>query len=770
MAECLIDAGTRDNANEIGNYANVDYVPVNPPLDPTLPGNPGIVDPNRWQPLSLATFVDQSGNVTGTPSCLGADWGQLVPFALDEDDRTERVIDWVTVPVWRDPGPPPRLTDDPENNRVYEGGNALVVQRSAMLDPTDGVVLDISPGAIGDLGPLEALPTDPAGILAAYDARSGGFGGAFAPAGHPVNPATGEPYAPNLVPRGDYTRVLAEFWADGPDSETPPGHWFSVYNQAVVGHPAHATRLEGAGEPIDPLEYDLHAYLALGGAMHDSAIAAWSVKRAYDYVRPVSAIRYLASLGQSSDAAAANYHVDGIPLVEGLIESVLAGDPLAGETGSNVGRIKARAWRGPDAVVDPDTDVAGVGWILLETWWPYQRPTFVTPPFAGYVSGHSTFSRAAAEVLTALTGDAFFPDGLGEFVAPANEFLVFERGPSEQVVLQWATYRTRPTRRRCRESGAGSTRRRTIWWAGGWGRWRAGRRGRGPGRCSTGGTRTGPATRSAADPTAPAARMADPAPARAAAARSPRPARTRGFPGWQSSRRSAFRSGGGSRHGGDARDGRTPTAVSWYTAPPSGRPGSALTRVLMPSPPAKAAFGHRLSTTTVPGSSPSDARTGSVTSPSALNSVAGSPSTRSKRATSSGCTRTLGPPPSVRRADAVSVKLEFRNCRAGAATSRSGCSSVAAIDDVPVIGQLRACRPACGPIEAQSGAKRKRSRTPVPKGRDAPTSRLPPAASNASRPGSPDATSVASTSSDVAHPRSRRCSSPSLDASAASRS
>ena len=64
----------------------------------------------------------------------------------------------------------------------------------------------------------------------------------------------------------------------------------------------------------------------------------------------------------------------------------------------------------------------------------------MTPPFAGYVSGHSTYSRAAAELLTAFTGDAFFPGGLGTFVAPKDEFLVFEQGPSETVTLQWATY------------------------------------------------------------------------------------------------------------------------------------------------------------------------------------------------------------------------------------------------------------------------------------------------------------------------------------------
>lgn len=44
-------------------------------------------------------------------------------------------------------------------------------------------------------------------------------------------------------------------------------------------------------------------------------------------------------------------------------------------------------------------------------------------------------------MLTLLTGDEYFPGGLAEFRAPANDFLVFEAGPSIDVVLQWATYR-----------------------------------------------------------------------------------------------------------------------------------------------------------------------------------------------------------------------------------------------------------------------------------------------------------------------------------------
>ena len=84
--------------------------------------------------------------------------------------------------------------------------------------------------------------------------------------------------------------------------------------------------------------------------------------------------------------------------------------------------------------------MGGVDWILAENWWPYQRPSFVTPPFAGYVSGHSTYSRAAAEVLTSITGDRFFPGGMSDFEIKANEFLKFESGPSVDMTLQWATY------------------------------------------------------------------------------------------------------------------------------------------------------------------------------------------------------------------------------------------------------------------------------------------------------------------------------------------
>ncbi len=438
IAETIIITGLNDGANELGQYDNLYYEPLNPPMLPAFPGNPDIIDPNRWQPLALEFFKDQSGNIipTGYPGFLSPEWGDVTPFALNEQDAQVYQRDDNNYTVWSDPGAPPLLNNSPEDTARYRWGNEMVVSWAAHLDPSDGVMIDISPGAIGN----SALP-EVADEMSYYKFDQGGDSGT----GWDINPVTGQPYAPNIVPRGDYGRILAEFWADGPDSETPPGHWFTLLNY-VSDHPAHEDRFMGDGPLVDQLEWDVKSYLIMGAGMHDIAISSWSVKGYYDYIRPISAIRYMCDLGQCTDEGADNFHPSGINLKPGLIESVTAESVAAGERHEHlgeesIGKIAIMSWRGPDYIEDEETDVAGVGWILAENWWPYQRPSFVTPPFAGYVSGHSTYSRGAAEIMTMLTGDAYFPGGMGEFHAPQNEFLVFEDGPSMDIVLQWATYR-----------------------------------------------------------------------------------------------------------------------------------------------------------------------------------------------------------------------------------------------------------------------------------------------------------------------------------------
>jgi hypothetical protein len=438
IAQTIINYGNTDGSREANGYTNAFYEPVNPPLAPVISGNASILDPNRWQPLSLDTFIDQSGNVIPgtTPSFLGPEWGNVKPFALSEDEATIYERDAHDYKVYHDPSGPPQIgSANTQSDTAYKWSFSLVSVWASHLDPHDGVQWDISPKSIGNID-FNDLPTNYTQHPDFYNLLEGGDIGN----GRAMNPITGIAYEPQVVPRGDYTRVLAEFWADGPNSETPPGHWFTILNY-VNDNPLLVKKLNGVGAVLDPLEWDVKAYFILGGAMHDAAISAWGIKGWYDYIRPISAIRYMADQGQSTDATLPNYHVNGIPLRSGYIEVVQLGDPLAGTDNQNVGKIKLYTWRGHDYIENTETDEAGVGWILAENWWPYQRPTFVTPPFAGYVSGHSTYSRAAAEVLTRLTGSAYFPGGMGEFIAKKNEFLVFEEGPTVDVKLQWATYR-----------------------------------------------------------------------------------------------------------------------------------------------------------------------------------------------------------------------------------------------------------------------------------------------------------------------------------------
>jgi len=438
IAEQYIDYGLNDGSNEAFDYDNSYYIESNQALDPTLAGNPFIEYPNLWQPLEFVDFIDQAGNELDLdiPDFLSPEWGNVTPFALQDSNKSSYSKNGGIYHVYHDPGAPSYIypEDSTLSSEAYQWGFGLVSKWSSHLDTNDAVLWDISPNAIGN------IPSYPEENLVAYQAFYDEDEGGDNSQGYTSNPVTGEAYATQIVKRGDYTRVLAEFWADGPDSETPPGHWFTILND-VSDHELLQKQFEGTGQELSNLEWDIKAYFLLGGCMHDAAISAWSIKGYYDYIRPISALRYLADQGQSSDPVKENYHFSGVPLSDGYIALVDSNDALAGSNYENVSKVKLFAWRGPDYIVDATTDMAGVGWILAENWWPYQRPSFVTPPFAGYVSGHSTFSRAASIFLEKMTGCPYFPGGLGEFVAEKNTFLVFEEGPSTDITLQWASYK-----------------------------------------------------------------------------------------------------------------------------------------------------------------------------------------------------------------------------------------------------------------------------------------------------------------------------------------
>lgn len=395
VASALLSWSATDGSLEGDNYHDFSYRPANPALDLSRSGTI-LQNPNRWQPLRFEVALSQNGLFTlQTQIYAGSQWGDVRPFALTRRERP-----------YLDPGLPPQWDGPGSNDYIQE--TLEVIRYGSLLDPEESVMLDISPKGRG----LNTL------------GQNDGNGH-----GSVTNPITGLPYQEQWVKEADYGRAIAEYWADGPDSETPPGHWNKLAND-VSDHPDLQRRFKGEGNELDRLEWDVKLYFALNAALHDAAVAAWDCKSFYDYVRPISTIRYLSGLGE-------------LPETPGLIEKITKSSSAPGErhalllaSGAEIGDTAIRVWGGEPADLNEAT---GNQWILGEDWLPYQRATFVTPAFAGYVSGHSTFSRAGAEVLSAFTGDSYFPGGMGSHFVPAGS-LEFEFGPSEDLSLQWATY------------------------------------------------------------------------------------------------------------------------------------------------------------------------------------------------------------------------------------------------------------------------------------------------------------------------------------------
>jgi hypothetical protein len=408
IAAAVLEAGKADGSNEAGGYAAPDYKPVNPPLVVNQTGTT-MIDPNRWQPLQLEHMISQNGIpiTNGVQQAIGPHWGRVTGFALPTGGSAGTPID---------PGPPPRL-GDPATDQAYKDQAVEVIRDSSQLDPSADVTIDVSPAARGG------------NSLGTNDGH-----------GHPLNPATGKPYESDVVNQGDFARVMTEFWADGPKSETPPGHWNALAN-LVSDELAPNLRIGGSGPVVNRLEWDVKLYLAVNGAVHDAAIAAWGLKGHYDSVRPISMIRYMGGLGQSSDPEGPSYAKEGLPLVSGLIEVITRESSAPGQRhaalAASIGKVAIKAWGGVPA--DPKTETSGAVWMLAGNWVPYQLPTFVTPSFQGYASGHSTFSRAAAEVMTAFTGSEYFPGGISGYTIKAGS-LKDEKGPTTDIRLEWATY------------------------------------------------------------------------------------------------------------------------------------------------------------------------------------------------------------------------------------------------------------------------------------------------------------------------------------------
>jgi hypothetical protein len=174
----------------------------------------------------------------------------------------------------------------------------------------------------------------------------------------------------------DLEKTIAYYWADGPGSELPPGHWAMI---AAAASRAAGTSLDG----------NTKLFFALGNALLDASIATWNAKRTQDTVRPITYIRWL----------------------------------YAGK--------KVKGWAGPGkGIVSED----GSAWI------PYQEPGVVTPPFAEYTSGHSAFSAAASQVFVQFAGTDVFKAALSVTIAAGSSTIEPKLVPSAATTLSFKSF------------------------------------------------------------------------------------------------------------------------------------------------------------------------------------------------------------------------------------------------------------------------------------------------------------------------------------------
>lgn len=339
-AQAVLTYRASDFSNAANGYADTTgYVAVNSafPGAANAPGGDSF-DPNAWQPLRVPTGTHVKLKIASDPAI------PLVAEPVATSDPASYKIQGPLTPQWGEV-------------------KAFSLQANSEFRPP-------APPQLGNFG----IYTDATGKVTTGDAA--------------YREQLAEVIAISAA-LTDRQKAVAEFWADGPRTETPPGHWNQLAQDIAV-------------RDGNTLENDVKMFFALNNALLDASIATWEAKYAYNYIRPQSAIH--------------DMYYD---------QTILA-------------------WLGPDR---------GTGEILGQKWNAYQQPTFVTPPFPEFTSGHSAFSMAAATILQNFTGSDVFYDGTGKGSHDLNQDgvldfagqyiltkLAFEYYDGPPIELTWETF------------------------------------------------------------------------------------------------------------------------------------------------------------------------------------------------------------------------------------------------------------------------------------------------------------------------------------------
>jgi uncharacterized protein DUF6851/vanadium-dependent haloperoxidase-like protein len=174
----------------------------------------------------------------------------------------------------------------------------------------------------------------------------------------------------------DLQKTIAYYWADGPGSELPPGHWAMIAQAA--------SRAGALG-----LDTNAKGFFALGNALLDASIATWNTKVVQETVRPITYIRWLYKDKQ------------------------------------------VKGWTGPGTKT---TTIDGGAWI------PYQEPNVVTPPFGEYSSGHSAFSGAAQRVFNLVAGSDTFKVPLSVTITKGRSTIGPGLVPAKNLTLTFKSF------------------------------------------------------------------------------------------------------------------------------------------------------------------------------------------------------------------------------------------------------------------------------------------------------------------------------------------
>lgn len=192
---------------------------------------------------------------------------------------------------------------------------------------------------------------------------------------------------PATYPSDDYrkqAKQLLKLSADLNDrTKAIALYWADV--SGTVTPPGHWDRFAQFVSRRDnhTLNEDAKLFFALENALFDVSIAVWYFKREFESVRPITAIHFLFN---DKDV---------------------------------------KAWAGP-----------GLGTRIIqgEDWKSY----IPTPSFPEFVSGHSTFSAAAAAVLRLFTGSDRFDNSA--VVPKGSSFVEPGIAPTKDVTLSWKTF------------------------------------------------------------------------------------------------------------------------------------------------------------------------------------------------------------------------------------------------------------------------------------------------------------------------------------------